>query len=241
MGLEEEGPSAGCFPGFRRRAGGLEKGGLAAELKEAGLTEATALFWADEMRVGLLGQVRRVWAPRGIKVRQEVELKYEWAYLNLAVNGLARTLCWKMDPQYKAGRDCRGDGVLKEKGIQAIVWDGAPSHRAQKVKEIGVTFIRLPPYSPKLNPVERVFEELRRQVEGQVYGSIERKKETIERELQRLAADPERVRNLAGWDWIKKAVAQGTAQRKELLAPMLLLSPSFSEQCTVLSMENMAF
>jgi transposase len=133
--------------------------------------------------------------------------------------------------------------ALKEKGVQAIVWDGAPCHRAQKVKEIGVTLIRLAPYSPELNLAERVFEELRRQVEGQVYGSIERKKEAIERELQRLAADRERVRSLAGWDWIKEAVAQaqGTPQKKELLAPVLLPSHLFSERCTVLSMENTAF
>ena len=33
------------------------------------------------MRVGLIGQVRRVWAPRGVKVEQAVECKYEWEYL----------------------------------------------------------------------------------------------------------------------------------------------------------------
>jgi hypothetical protein len=55
------------------------------------VTEEAPLFWAEEMSVGLLGQVRRVWAPRGVKVSQEVELKYEWAYLNLAINGLAGT------------------------------------------------------------------------------------------------------------------------------------------------------
>jgi len=33
--------------------------------------------WGDEMRVGLIGQVRRVWAPIGFKVVQVVEYKYE--------------------------------------------------------------------------------------------------------------------------------------------------------------------
>ena len=193
------------------------------------------------MRVGLLGQVRWVWAPRGVKVRQEVELKYEWAYLNLAVNGLTGTLYWEWTPNMKQEAIAGVVEALKEKGVQAIVWDGAPGHRAQKVKELGVTLIRLPPYSPELNPAERVFEELRRQVEGRVYGSIERKKEAVERELQRLAADPERVKSLAGWDWIKEAVAQGTPQKKELLAPVLLPSHLFSERCTVLSIENMSF
>jgi transposase len=32
-----------------------------------------------------------------------------------------------------------------------------------------------PPYSPELNPAERVFEEVRRWTEGKVYGSLEAK------------------------------------------------------------------
>ena len=212
-------------------------------MKEAGVTEAATLVWADEMRVGLLGQARRVWAPRGVKVCQKVELKHEWAYLNLAVNGLAGVLYWEWTPNMKQGAIAGVVEASKEKGVRAIVWDRAPSHRAQKVADVGVTLISLPPYSPQLNPAERVFEELRRQVEGHVYGSIERKKEAVEHELQRLAADPERVKSLAGWDWIREAVAQaqGTLHETESLAPVSLLNHSFSERCVVFPIENTAF
>jgi hypothetical protein len=51
----------------------LEKGGLSAELEEVGCTDVAGVYWGDEMRVGLIGQVRRVWAPRGVKVEQVVE------------------------------------------------------------------------------------------------------------------------------------------------------------------------
>lgn len=50
--------------------------------------------------------------------------------------------------------------------------------------------MHLPPYSPELNPVERVFQELRRQIEGQMYGRMELKVEAAERVLRALAADP---------------------------------------------------
>ena len=43
-------------------------------------------MWGDEMRVGLRGQVRKVWAPRGVAVAQEVQIG--WKYLYVAV-GLA--------------------------------------------------------------------------------------------------------------------------------------------------------
>jgi transposase-like protein len=56
----------------------------------------------------------------------------------------------------------------QEAGIRALVWDRAPSHRAKLVKAVGLPLIEQPPAAPELNPAERVFEELRREVEGRV-------------------------------------------------------------------------
>jgi hypothetical protein len=158
------------------------------------------------MRVGLIGQVRRVWAPRGVKVRQKAEFKYEWAYLNLAVNGLEGTLYWEWTPNMKSEEIAKVVVHWQAEGIAIMVWDRAPGHRGKDVKEVGVKFIEQPPYSPELNPSERVFEEIRRKVEGKVYGHIENKKTAIERELQQLAADPEKVKSLTGWTWIQQTV-----------------------------------
>jgi hypothetical protein len=158
------------------------------------------------MRVGLIGQVRRVWAPRGVKVRQKVEFKYEWEYLNLAVNGLEGTLYWEWTPNMKSEEIAKVVVHWQAKGIEIMVWDRAPGHRGKEVKKVGVKLIEQPPYSPELNPSERVFEELRRKVEGKVYGDIEAKKAAIERELQQLAAYPEKVKSLTGWTWIRQSV-----------------------------------
>jgi len=58
----------------------------------------------------------------------------------------------------------------------------------------------------KLNPAERVFEYLHSKVEGKVYGTLMEKERAIETELEELASQPERVKSLAGWDWIRKSV-----------------------------------
>jgi transposase len=92
-------------------------------------------------------------------------------------------------------------------GVGALVWDNAPSHTANRGRAVGVPLIALPPYAPELNPAERVFEELRRAIEGIVYGDIERKVAAVEAVLTELAADPERVQRLAGWEWIRAALA----------------------------------
>ena len=56
--------------------------------------------------------------------------------------------------------------------MAALVWDGARGHRSELVEHVGVRTIMQPPYSPELNPVERVFEEIRRWVEGRLYEGI---------------------------------------------------------------------
>ena len=64
----------------------MEKGGLGRSLGRAGVRPETLIGFADEMRVGLRGMVRRVWGVRGLKVVQSLQLRYEWKYLFLVVD-----------------------------------------------------------------------------------------------------------------------------------------------------------
>ena len=45
-----------------------KESGLGEKLEEVGYGGREGLYWADEMRVGLIGQIRRVWAPVGVKI-----------------------------------------------------------------------------------------------------------------------------------------------------------------------------
>ena len=79
---------------------------------------------------------------------------------------------------------------------------GRGANRGEKVESVGMPTIVQPPYSPELNPAERVFEEVRRWVEGRIYRSIDDKMEAVNAYLRELESDPRRVRSLAGWHWI---------------------------------------
>jgi len=68
--------------------------------------------------------------------------------------------------------------------------------------------IEQPPYAPELNPVERVFEYLRAQIEGVVYATIEDKVAAVEAVLEELDAHPERIQSLTNWYWIADSLAQ---------------------------------
>mgnify|MGYP005654906499 FL=1 len=188
----------------------MEKRGLTAQLQAADVTEKQGIFWSDEMRVGLIGTVRRVWASVGVKVVQPVEYKYEWVYLNLAVNGLTGQLYWAWTDNMKAISIAPVVKAWGQLDVTAVVWDRARGHRGSSYDDVAVKRIEQPPYAPELNPAERLFEFLRSRIEGFVYGTLSNKQQAVERELQKLASDSEAVKRLAGWQWIQASVSSLT-------------------------------
>jgi len=166
------------------------------------------VVWADELRLGLRGQVRRVWAPVGVKVRQRLQLTYVWRYLALAVDGVRGTLRWCWQSNMKKESTVKTVRTWQDDGVAAVVWDNAPNHKARMVHDLGLPLVGQPPYAPELNPAERVFEELRKVAEGVVYPSLDEKVAVIEDFLKELAADPKRVQRLACWSWLKAALGQ---------------------------------
>lgn len=180
----------------------MEKGGLRAALEKAGLTAGSQVRQVDEMRLGLQGQTRKVWASRGVKVVQKVQFVFEWTYLLLGVNPLTGALQWDW---LESMRQEHLVPALQEWPVDGVVWDRASSHRGKQTGELPIARIFQPSYSPELNPVERIFQELRRKIEGQIYDSLAAKQQAVEKILQELAADPDRVKRLVSWDWIRVA------------------------------------
>lgn len=164
--------------------------------------------WVDEMRVGLMGTTRRVWGRRGVKVVQPLQLEREWRYLHLVCDPQQGRLWWgwfyTMDGEATARLVA---STREETDLTVLVWDRAPSHRTASVRAVGIPLIEQPPYAPELNPAERVFEHLRAGIEGRVYPSIAEKLYAVEAILEELDADPDRVKRLIGWQWIRTALA----------------------------------
>ena len=176
---------------------------MTAALVEAGVTRDAGIVLADEWRLGLRGQVRRVLARRGVDVTQRLQLKYEWAYLLLAVDPRRGALRWRWLER------CRAEPIraaLADWAPDAVVWDGHGAHTAKLLADLPLARVRLPPYSPELNPAERVVEEIRRRVEGRTYATLADKRAVADAYLRALAADPDRVKQLCGWAWLTAAL-----------------------------------
>jgi hypothetical protein len=157
------------------------------------------------MRFGLWGQVRRRWGLKGVKIIQPMQIVFRWRYLVLAVEVLRCELSWAWAERMNQEQLVP---IFEGWALDGVVWAGAPSHRGQAMGEVGFERIFLPPYSPELNPAERIFEEVRGEIEGKVYPSLGAKQAAIEHLLRQLRANKARLERLVGWDWLKQAHEQ---------------------------------
>ena len=156
--------------------------------------------------------MRRRWCPVGLKLVQAHQLRFEWCWLVLGVDLVQFKLRWRWQTNLRKESMLETIQAWKqhEHGMDAVIWDNAPSHKTKLIRAaIGADngqVIFPPPYSPELNPVERIFEYLRDQIEGELYSTIAAKISRVEHVLQSLANDTVALRQLAGWDWICDAV-----------------------------------
>lgn len=64
----------------------------------------------------------------------------------------------------------------------------------------------MPAYSPELNPVERLFEELRRRVANRVFGSLSELESALLETIDEYINDKEKVRQLCSYSWILEQI-----------------------------------
>ena len=144
-----------------------------------------------------------------MRLRQRVQRQRTYRSLFLAVDVRTGRIwyCW-LDSM--TGEQFCGvvRGIEQTTEIAALVWDGAPGHTDERLARIGVPLIALPPYSPELNPAERLFEAIRARIEGEVYATLDAKCARVDAILAEWDADPAQVRSLVGWHWIIDAIEQ---------------------------------
>lgn len=129
--------------------------GLQKALREAGVETSDRVWFCDEMRFGLWGQTRKRWGLRGVKIIQPIQIEFAWEYLVLAVDVSHCELHWAWAERMNQASLMP---VFEAWMPEAVIWDGASAHRGNAKDTVGFEQIYLPPYSPELNPCERVFE-----------------------------------------------------------------------------------
>jgi transposase len=125
------------------------------------------IWFQDEARIGQKGTLTRLWARIGSRPRAPRDSRYEWAYLFGAVcpeRAVGTALVMPYANSEAMNLHLREIARAVAPGAHAIlVLDGAGWHTSHTLKPPhNITLLYLPPYSPELNPVENVWEYLRK-------------------------------------------------------------------------------
>lgn len=165
-----------------------------------------ALYFQDEARFGQKGRCRRRWWLRGQRPTGPVDQCHTFAYVFAAVEAATgRDFCLVLPTVCTAAMNLfmqRFAATLPEHEHALIVLDGAGWHTSQElVLPANVTLLRPPPYSPELNPVERVWLHLRdRHLSHRVLEGYTAIVDALCQTWCQLT--PERLQSLCSYPWI---------------------------------------
>jgi transposase len=122
-------------------------------------------LWAtDQHRIGLKPILRRVWSPRGQRPEAVVQHRYQWCYLYVFVLPETGRTWWLSLPYVSIAaftvalaEFAQAVGAGRGKQI-LLVLDGAGWHVSPQLRvPAGIHLYFLPPYSPELQPAERLW------------------------------------------------------------------------------------
>ena len=169
------------------------------------------LLFQDEARFGRMSDPARCWAPRPWRPTVQLALIREFRYVYAAIGPQEGSLHWlvteKMNTE-NMGQFLAQVGSAHRDRHVVMVLDGASSHRAAALTvPDNVSLIRLPPYSPELNPTEILWHELReKHCANRVFNSLDAVVAQVKQGLAEFASDPAAVSRLSAWPWIMNSI-----------------------------------
>ena len=179
-------------------------------MAEAHPGKRIALWFMDEARVGQKGRLCHRWWSRGRRPPGRCDGRFGWVYIFAAVEPATGADVALVLPEATTATMnlflAEFAAGLPGEVHAVMVLDGAGWHGAGAlIVPANVTLVPLPPYSPELNPVERVWLYLReRFLSLRVFGDYAAIVEACCDAWNRLVAAPDRLRSLCNQPWIRK-------------------------------------
>jgi transposase len=151
------------------------------------------VLFFDEARFGLQPEVARLWAKRGKRLVVPVKTGYKNFYLYAAVDP-NQGECFilelpRVDTEMinlylaELGKSFPDKNIL-------LIWDRAGYHRSRDLHlPRNIKIEQLPPYSPELNPTERLWRWLRRHVcRNRLFHTLDEQMEILGEAIRNLSS-----------------------------------------------------
>ncbi|MBA2469543.1 MAG: IS630 family transposase [Chloroflexia bacterium] len=170
---------------------------------------AQLTVWAeDEHRLGLLPVIRRVWARRGQRPTAWVRRRYQWLYVSAIVRPTTGQSWWALVPSVTTAAMTQVLAAFaQDEGIDAmhravLVLDGAGWHTSKRlVVPDGIDLVFLPPASPELQPVERVWRLVDEPVANRTFTDLNEMTDLLVTRCQTLRAARRQIKAHTNFHW----------------------------------------
>ena len=170
------------------------------------------MWFQDEARFGQQGTLTRQWAPKGSRPSAWRQTQYDYLYVFGAacpqtgqtvgllapylntdtVNAFFREFEKETDPDVHV----------------VMIWDRAGFHTSHKVRvPENVTLVGLPPYSPQLNPIEKLWQYLRQHYwSNSVYEGYDHLRQAANHAWKKVCLNPTKIKTVCRASYIESAV-----------------------------------
>jgi putative transposase len=167
-------------------------------------------FAMDEARFGRRVWFRRRWCPKGIRPPWIVADRYEWLCLYAAIEpttGESFFLCLRRLDGECFAVFLREFRQAFPEGTLGLVLDNSGSHSNRQIQPpAGIELVGLPPYSPELNPTERLFEALRGELAHVGFESRDALEQALTTTLRTYWEHPSALVRLTAYCWWRAGV-----------------------------------
>jgi hypothetical protein len=164
------------------------------------------VFFQDEARFGRMSRPVPCWAPEDLRPLVPEQRVREFTYVYSAAcpqtgDCFSLILPGSDTEQMQEFLDtfCR----FHSQDRIVMVMDNAAWHTTQKLSlPENLRLHLLPPYSPELNPVEHLWDEVReKDFANRAWNSLEEVEDQLETSFRALHQNPQRVRSITGFPW----------------------------------------
>jgi transposase len=169
-------------------------------------------MFQDEARFGRISDCCYCWAKRPHRPIVKAMLTHQYVYAYGAVSIGSGEFDSLVLPHVNSGcmsvflaeisKRYPNDNIV-------MVLDGAGWHKSKSMRiPDNIQLLSLPPYSPELNPVEHLWEELREKYfYNRVFDSLDALEDNLVQGLNALENNAKTVQSICNWGWIISVIS----------------------------------
>jgi len=165
------------------------------------------IWFQDEARFGQQNTTTRVWAKKGSRPRVVRQQQFQWVHIFGAVcpsTGKTEAIISPyMDTEIMTKHMDQISQATEYGRHALVIVDGASWHNEKTIEDIeNVSILKLPPYSPELNPIEQVWQWMRQnELANRCFKNYDDIVEQVSRAWNSFRSSTERVNTMCTREW----------------------------------------